>query len=42
VRAEKKTAEAVVAETLGNASRAKGRRSKAELKEKLKGSCEGV
>jgi hypothetical protein len=37
VRAEKKTAEAVVAVKPGNAGGAKGRRSKTKLKERLKG-----
>lgn len=42
MRAEEKTAEAVVAKKRGNARRAKGRRNKAELGKNLKGSCEGV
>jgi len=42
VRAEEKSAEAVVAKKRGNACGAKGRRSKAKLGRGLKGDCEGV
>jgi hypothetical protein len=42
VRAGEKTAEAVVAEKRGNARGAKGRRSKAELERRLKGSRVGI
>ena len=42
MRAEEKSAEAVVAKKRGNAGGAKGRRNKAELGRELKGSCEGI
>jgi len=42
VRAEKKSADAVVAEKRGNARGAKGGRNKTKLERRLKGSCEGI
>ena len=42
MRVEEKSAEAVVAKKRGNAREAKGRRNKAKLERRLKGSCEGV
>ena len=41
MRAEKKSADAVVAEKRGNARGAKGGRNKTKLERRLKGSCEG-
>jgi hypothetical protein len=41
-RAEKKSADAVVARKSVNADGAKGGRSKTELERRLKGSCEGI
>ena len=42
MRAEKKSADAIVAKKRGNARGAKGGRSKAELEKRLKGSWEGI
>jgi len=42
VRAEEKSAEAVVAKKRGNARGAKGRRNKTKLERRLKGSWEGI